>query len=372
MSENTEQLRKSLQEITKSFKAARTTFQSIQEKDTNLRTTDGISLLSLKHHALLSYIRSLVLISSRRILGDSLTDRSAPIQPFSTADRDARGAKLGDVVDSTIENRILLEKLEVLQSKMRYQIEKLLKAASEPTQSADVVEDPLAFRPNPQALLQADTTAPKEESYNKATGNNSDVEDEDKIYRPPRLVPMPYIEKSKSARRQNRPPVPSALAALSADPSQPFIESTSGLGGAPAHFSGRAQYLKRVKDYEEENFTRMVMKKKDARQRARDEQDLALGGDLGSSNRRHGGAGGLEDEFGEVLRSIGRSARESQGDGYEELRERGKKRGVLERSRTGGKRDVGSLEDGEVEGRRTKKSRFEMDRKVIKKKLNKR
>ncbi|PPR02195.1 hypothetical protein CVT24_011422 [Panaeolus cyanescens] len=371
MLENTEELKKSLQEITKSLKAARTTLESIQEKNTNLRTTDGISLLSLKHHALLSYIRSLVLISSRRILGDSLTERSDSIQPFSAIERDARGSHLGDVVDSTIENRLLLEKVEVLQSKMRYQIEKLLKVATEPAQDVDPAEDPLAFRPNPQALLQADVKAPEEKSYNS---NQADSDDEgDKIYRPPRLVPMPYVEKSKNQRRRERPPVPSALAALSADPSQPFIESTSGLGGAPSLASGRAQYLQRVKDYEEENFTRMVLKKKDARQRARDEQDLALGGDLGSTNRRRGGAGGLEDEFGEVLRSISRTHTHGQGDGYEELRSKGKKSSVLERSRTSSrKRDVGGMDDGDAEPRRTKRSRFEMDRKVIKKKLNKR
>ena len=40
----------------------------------------------------------------------------------------------------------------------------------------------------------------------------------------------------------------------------------------------------------------------------------------------------LEDEYGEVLRSVGRvTARDGQGegDGYEELRQRGKKRNVL-------------------------------------------
>lgn len=166
---------------------------------------------------------------------------------------------------------------------------------------------------------------------------------DDLIYRPPRMAPVPYVEKSKSQARRNRPPVPSALSSLSVDPSRPFIESSSGLGGTPALASGRAQYLKRLKDFEEDNFTRLVMKKSDAKRRARDEEDLALGGDLGSgstlSGRRR--AGGLEDEFNEVLRSVNRVAGgRSQGDGYEELRQKGRKKDVLQRSRDSKKRDI--------------------------------
>jgi U3 small nucleolar ribonucleoprotein protein LCP5 len=95
--------------------------------------TPGISLLSLKHHLLLSYLRSLVLVSSGRALGNSLNGRSAPTQPFSRKDRDARGNQMGDLIDSMIENRAVLEKIQVLEAKMRYQIDKLMRIAEEPS-----------------------------------------------------------------------------------------------------------------------------------------------------------------------------------------------------------------------------------------------
>ena len=95
----------------------------------------GISLLSLKHHLLLSYLRSLVLVSSGRALGNDLNGRSAPTQAFSTKDRDARGNQMGDLVDSMIENRTVLEKIHVLEAKMRYQIDKLIRIAEEPSTS---------------------------------------------------------------------------------------------------------------------------------------------------------------------------------------------------------------------------------------------
>lgn len=188
---------------------------------------------------------------------------------------------------------------------------------------------------------------------------------DDLIYRPPRLAPVPYVEKSKSQARRNRPPVPSALSLLSVDPSRPFIESSSGLGGTPALASSRAQYLKRLKDFEEDNFTRLIMKKSDAKRRARDEEDFALGGDLGSgSSRGRRRAGGLEDEFGEVLRSVSKvNGGRSQGDGYEELRQKGRKMDVLERSRNGSRKRDNLDDHDNLLPRKKQRSRFELETK---------
>lgn len=181
---------------------------------------------------------------------------------------------------------------------------------------------------------------------------------------------MPYTEAPKTKSRRERVPVPSALNHLAADPSRPHVETTSGLGGIPQLGSKRAAYLKRVQEYEEENFTRLVMKKSEARRRLRDEADLALGGDLGGSYNPRGRrqAGGLEDEFGDVLRSVGRKHQE--GDVYEELRRKGKKADLLSRSRdTLSKKRDEPFEDNPEEARRMKKrSRFELDAKIARKK----
>ena len=106
---------------------------------------DGISLLSLKHHLLLSYLQSLVLLSARRATGDSLTDRTPLSSPFSTVDRELRGSGAGDLVDSMIEGRVVLEKIKVLESRMRYQIEKLVRVAEESASGKDVTEGMFLF-----------------------------------------------------------------------------------------------------------------------------------------------------------------------------------------------------------------------------------
>jgi U3 small nucleolar ribonucleoprotein protein LCP5 len=165
---------------------------------------------------------------------------------------------------------------------------------------------------------------------------------------------MPYTESRKKGSR--RVPVPAALSSLShLDPSQPHVESTSGLGNMPSLTSGRAREIQEMVEWEESNMTRLVMKKKEEKRRRRDEADIALGG-LGSGGRR---GGGFEEEFGDVLKSVSRSRRGVVGDGYEELRQRGKKEDAFSRSKTRGRDDAFSEVDGDDGPRQRKKSRFE-------------
>jgi U3 small nucleolar ribonucleoprotein protein LCP5 len=106
-----------------------------------LDTKDGISLLSLKHHLLLSYLQSLTILTARRALGHSLVERSPPTEPFSSTERGPRGANAGDLVDSMVEARVVFEKVKVLENKMRYQLEKLVKLSQSEQSSSSTVVD---------------------------------------------------------------------------------------------------------------------------------------------------------------------------------------------------------------------------------------
>lgn len=188
----------------------------------------------------------------------------------------------------------------------------------------------------------------------------------DGLYRPPRMAAMPYTE-PKRDKKARRAPLPSALSSLiHQDPSKPHIETTSGLGSMPSLSSNRAREIHRMNEFEEENFTRLVMKKKEMKRRKKDEEDIALGGNGGIGGRRRGG--GFEDEFGDVLRSVGRSKTGVVGDGYEELRRKGKKRDILERSRTRGREETEDV--GEDGPRQRKRSRFEKEAKAVRKRTS--
>lgn len=84
-------------------------------------------------------MQSLVLLHAHRVLGHSLNVRSPPSVPFNSSERDKRGADAGDLVDSMIESRIVLEKIKLLESKMQYQIERLVQLAAEEPADDDVV-----------------------------------------------------------------------------------------------------------------------------------------------------------------------------------------------------------------------------------------
>ncbi|CAL1703498.1 unnamed protein product [Somion occarium] len=365
---NMDDLAKSLDEIRLSMSSAREAIRSLQEKVDRgeLDTREGISLLSVKSNVMLQYLQNLVLLSAHRALGHSLADRTPPSEPFIDQKRGARGSDAGDRVDSMIESRLALEKVKLMEGKMKYQIDKLVRAAQEPVKSTqDGSIDPLAFRPNPAALMDQESEGGGEGSDHSDEGTQA----RDGIYRPPKLAPMPYNEPTRGKDKKRRGPLPTALSSLAQmDLSMPHMESTSGLGSTPALMSGRAKELQRMTEFEEENFTRLVMKKKDAKKRAQDEADIALGG-IGGASTRRGRGGGLDDEFGDILRSVGRSRSGVVGDGYEELRQKSKKASVLVRSR---ERDHDDVPEGGEDGpRQRKRSRFEKAVKSSKKRLRK-
>lgn len=328
---------------------------------------------------MLFYLQSLVLLA-RRAAGDTLEDRTPASLPFSAAERGARGAGLGDLADSMIQGRVVLEKVKVLESRIKYQIDKLVRIADNASKNVadgksylltfircalttfSFAQDPLAFRPNPQNLVnndQASDAASEEDDNEKGDYR-------DGIYKPPKLAPMPYTENA-SDKRSKRQPVPKTLSSLlHQDPSRPHIESSSGLGAMPALASDRAREIQQMTEFEEDNFTRLMMKKKDARRRMRDEADLALGGTGSSHGRRRGR--GLEDEFEDVLCSVGRARVGAIGDGYEELRQRGRKADALSRSRT---RARDNMVDGEDDVRQVKRTRFQKERRVLSRKMAK-
>lgn len=102
-----------------------------QSAPTEFDTCDGISLLSLKHHLLLSYLQAATLLIAHRGLGHSLADKSPPNVSFASSSRPARGDQAGDLVDHMVEDRLVLEKIKALEGRMKYQIEKLVRIATE-------------------------------------------------------------------------------------------------------------------------------------------------------------------------------------------------------------------------------------------------
>lgn len=354
------ELSEALQALARDSKLLLSSLQSTipAEKDI-LSAPNGLSLLTLKNSALLFYLHHLILLTSHRLRGNSLEDGSD-------------GASL---VKGLIKLRLILEKVKPVESKMRSLVERLLRAVEEDdkrrkegrvededengleiAEDADV--DPLSFRPNIAALT---VNGHSKSSSRRGIENGLDDGDEissrdrgDGIYRPPRVAPVVYDGDSANQGRKSKEGKQSLsrnstlLSELSAGlSSNPYEASSSGVGvgGSGQNSSSRAKALARMEAYEEDNFTRLTMSKKDAKRRRRDEADVALGG-AGLSTKRGRVGAGLEEEFGDLLRNKGSF-------------DRVKRQGAVQRARAGRDGDSGGgagwedLMGGGPKGKRT-------------------
>ena len=360
---------------------------SNESADNPFAYPDGISLLTVKNDAMLDYLHHVVAVCISKISGRSLAASSSS---SSTSAKVHAAQAPADLVQNLVKLRLMLEKLRPLENRLKYQMDKLLRAAADADkevllgrakpakatksksngegsgddagQDDDGSDDDLAFRPNPSAFMQdkARTLAKSSKSNgtrskshrDSSPGSESDDEGgKTAVYRPPKLVPMSYDPDARSNKKGEKSSSITRNSALLSDltasmSSNPYEASSAGVGVGgrgrlASNTSSRAKALARMEEFEEENFTRLVMSKKDARKRRRDEADVALGGaglSSGRDGRRRIG-GGMEEEFGDLLRGAGldgrngKKAKKAQ-QAYDTLRASSKAGSTLQRSKS--------------------------------------
>lgn len=246
---------------------------------------DGISLLDVKNELLLSYLQNLVFLILVK-LRKSKQNQSHNTNNDSNVD--------DEVVKKLVELRVYLEKgVRPLEDKLRYQIEKVLRAASDAernekaaqaaavldsgsesgSDSDDASDDDeededeksgkanvadLAFRPNLSAVARSTTEA-------SAGKPNKDT---DGIYRPPKIAPttMPTTERRE---KRERGPIRSATMdefvadELSSAPlAQPSIGTNIVQFGRRLKTANERKEEDERRDYEERNFVRLAKESK--------------------------------------------------------------------------------------------------------------
>ncbi|KAL1915445.1 uncharacterized protein VTP21DRAFT_6569 [Calcarisporiella thermophila] len=215
-----------------------------------IKTSKGISLLEVKYNLLLQYITNLAFLVLLKLDGKKIEDHP--------------------VIDSLAELRVVLEKIKPVEQKLKYQIDKLIRAAtvgatetgkSVPTAVA-MVSDPLQFKPNPQNLLQSSSNEPNLEDTADA---------EDAVYRAPKIAPLHYDDStpiSKREREEARARQRASKSRLMRDLVAEYDdrpEEVDATGGVHEGMMAREQQerLREREEYEEANFTRLLLSKKD-------------------------------------------------------------------------------------------------------------
>lgn len=301
---------------------------------------DGISLLDVKNELLLSYLQNLVFLILLKL-------RQAKNGSSSTK---ADGQNLGDlVVAKLVELRLYLEKgARPLEDKLRFQIDKVLRAADDAERNAKAEEE--AARANEQFESDGEENESDEEGEQADTMDGRKIadlqhrpnltgfqrpaaatqtgkeKDTSGVYRPPKIAPvvMPTSERrEKGDRRQLKSATLDEFIAeeMSTAPiAEPSIGSTIVNGGRKIKTASERRREDERRDYEERNFVRLPKEsKKDKAKRAKME---------GRSSRMSFGG----EEWRELSEGVDRISRltkgKGSGGGTKALLEKSRKRGI--------------------------------------------
>lgn len=229
---------------------ARFVIKSTVEKvdEDGFETNSGLSFLEMKNHVMLDYLANLTYVMLRKCSGKSINGEKA--------------------IERICEDRTVLEKMKPIEKKLRYQIDKALKVAESGQLSSD---DPLNFRPNIGALQQNDDDedeSSSDDDDDEARPNKNKSSSSGR-YVPPKNVPAfmddaETLEKNEEERKKKRNLSKSIVEDLRRQhldlPEEEYTHVDTM----------RADKIARMKErirYEEDNFIRLPLTKKDKHKR---------------------------------------------------------------------------------------------------------
>lgn len=257
---------------------------------------DGISLLDVKNELLLSYLQNLIFLILVKLRKSKQSGSKDGNNQFDD----------GEVVNKLVELRLYLEKgVRPLEEKLRYQIEKVLRAADDAERNEKAAQAAAASGSDSESSDDDSEGSDEEEErgeesvpapkvdglYASALPNLGAMahrpaanaarkhgKESDGIYRPPKVAPtvMPTTERRE---KRERGPIKSATMdefvadELSTAPvAQPSIGTNIAQFGRRLKTASERREEDERRDYEERNFTRLPKesKKERAQKAARD------------------------------------------------------------------------------------------------------
>ncbi|KAI8059585.1 hypothetical protein BC940DRAFT_313467 [Gongronella butleri] len=218
-------------------------------KEGELKTSRGISFLEVKYQVLLQYISQLAIFAYAKLSGKQIEGHS--------------------LIESLVELRIVLERIKPIEAKLKYQIDKLVRQSVLESQApGQAVDDPLSFKPNPMSLMD-------KEGQDENEDNDSDdgSEPTSGVYRPPKMAPVTYNELSSKTskkdkdeqRMRERATRSSMMKDLMVDMND-APEESGVYGGVHDDINFRSQMDRKLaekKDYEENNYVRLQVTRKE-------------------------------------------------------------------------------------------------------------
>ncbi|KAL2256305.1 hypothetical protein VTK26DRAFT_1877 [Humicola hyalothermophila] len=300
---------------------------------------DGISLLDVKNELLLSYLQNLVFLILLKL-------REAK---NGGSEAKAGGQSLGDlVVSKLVELRLYLEKgARPLEDKLRFQIDKVLRAADDAERNATAAEEAAKAERSGSESGSEDEDSEDEDDEPldgpkiadlqhrpnlsgfqrpAAAVNAEKAKDTSGVYRPPRIAPVVMPTTERREKTDRRPLKSATLDEFVADEmstapiAEPSIGTTIVQGGRKMKTASERRREDERREYEETNFVRLPKEsKKERAKRARQE---------GRSGRMNFGGEDWRDLSEGVDRISRLTKARNSGGGTKALLEKSRKRGL--------------------------------------------
>ncbi|KAM9961465.1 hypothetical protein ACTFIR_004316 [Dictyostelium discoideum] len=230
-------------------------------KSNQLPTSKGISFLETKYQLLLSYCLNITYFLMLKSSGVSIKDHP--------------------VIDQLIKCRTMIEKIQPLDKKLKYQIDKLLKSANTGTLVGSSKDDPLQHRPNLSSMGGDDDDDEDEDGEqgldNEYDDENSRIAQRAGVYQAPKLYGAKggvidqedAIAKKKSKEiRDKQKSIKGKMAKeieeIYGDKPEEEEDYLDGSGGSSNRYGDDEEDDERaLKNYEESNYTRVMLSKKE-------------------------------------------------------------------------------------------------------------
>ena len=208
-----------------------------------LPTSKGTSFLELKYHLLLNYSIHLSFFLLLKAQGGRVEDHP--------------------VVEKLVELRTSLEKLQPIEKRLQYKIEKMLKLARGKLDP----NDPSSLRPNLTDFTDAPEGLEEEEEGEREDVSNMSNRSKEGVYVPPKIAPMRFEEGEGRKEKEERERKKRAEKAKESSLFQ-FVRDTFGEAPEEVSYSAvlrdkkTSKQLEEIEKYEQENFVRLNLPKK--------------------------------------------------------------------------------------------------------------
>ncbi|XP_071550206.1 neuroguidin-like [Panulirus ornatus] len=202
-------------------------------KDGELNTDGGLSLLELKNQSFLSYMTNLAYITLRKLKGAKIENDPS--------------------IDRLVETRVALERIRPLEDKLKYQIDKHVKIATEGVVSAD---DPSRLKGN---LDNIGSSSDEDEN----DGSMKKPDEEQKIYKIPRISQTHYDGEEKKDEMKEKARQRVLNSSMLRDALYEHTEDPEVVYNIDVLKQKAIKKRRELETYEEDNMIRKVISRRD-------------------------------------------------------------------------------------------------------------